>query len=117
ARKGAYELREALRKSDRTLVLRDQGTLETGDFWEGFNVVRAANDWLAQAAVVVQPAFVENAPRPLLRALAAGLPVIATLECGIQSHPNLLLVPAGDAAALKQALEAACKPKAAAAVS
>jgi glycosyltransferase involved in cell wall biosynthesis len=107
ARKGAYELREALRESGRTLLLLNQGTLETGKFWEGFNVARAAGDWLAQAAVVVQPAFVENAPRPLLRALAAGLPVIATPECGIESRPNLFLVPAGDVEALREAINAA----------
>ena len=106
-----------MRGSDHKLLLLKKGALETERFWEGFNVVTSADDWLEQAAVVVQPAFVENAPRLLLRALAAGVPVIATPECGIQSHPDLMLVPAGDALALKEALETAVKPKTAAAVS
>ncbi|HLK52838.1 MAG TPA: hypothetical protein VKU42_05245, partial [Candidatus Angelobacter sp.] len=43
--------------------------------------------------------------RPLLRALAAGIPVIATPECGIADHPQLTLVPAGDAKALRDEIQ------------
>jgi glycosyltransferase involved in cell wall biosynthesis len=42
----------------------------------------------------------------LLAALAAGLPVIATPQCGIGHLPGVTEVPAGDAAALTEALSA-----------
>jgi hypothetical protein len=41
----------------------------------------------------------------LLRALATGIPVIATPECGIEAHPLLTLVPAGDAGALRDEIQ------------
>lgn len=107
ARKGAFQLRDAIIGSDKKLLLLGNN-LESKSFWDGMNVIapKREEDWLAKAALVVQPAFIENAPRPLLRALAAGIPVIATPECGLDAHPQLTLVPAGDAVKLKQALAA-----------
>ena len=104
ARKGAFELRTALRGLPyRLRVL--HSTAESHDFWHGVPLSTSSNDWLEDAAVVVQPAFLENNPRPLLRALAAGIPVIATPECGIPEHPLLTLVPAGDADGLREKLQ------------
>lgn len=78
--------------------------LEGADFWRGVRV-RFGGDWrLADA--VVQPALVEEQPRRLLAALAAGLPVIATPACGLDPQPGLTLVPPDDADALIQALAA-----------
>ena len=60
--------------------------LEGGAFWQGLNVrsvARGDRSWLDQAAVVVQPALIEEQPRALLAALAAGVPVIASGSCGI----------------------------------
>jgi glycosyltransferase involved in cell wall biosynthesis len=54
---------------------------------------------------VVLPAFVENRPRQLLEALAGGVPVVATPACGLGPAEGLTLVPAGDAAALREAVE------------
>jgi glycosyltransferase involved in cell wall biosynthesis len=81
--------------------------MESERFWDGIQLVSAPESWLRQAAVVVQPAFVENNPRRLLLALAAGIPVIATSECGIAEHPLLTLVPAGNAGMLRNALQKA----------
>lgn len=106
ARKGAYELRDSLRTLGCPLLVLNTQTQETERFWHGFSMTAAASDWLQQAAVVVAPAFLENNPRPLLKALAAGIPVIATPECGIQAHPLLTLVPAGKSDALTKALRA-----------
>lgn len=80
------------------------GAVETAGFWDGIHVTQGGPNWLQQAAVVVQPAFIENAPRPLLRALAADIPVIATTECGITERPGLSLVPSGDALAIRKAI-------------
>jgi glycosyltransferase involved in cell wall biosynthesis len=79
-------------------------TVENDGFWDGLSFTQASSDWLQQAAVVVQPAFIENAPRALLRALAAGIPVIATAECGIAERPGLTLIASGDVIALRSAI-------------
>jgi len=104
ARKGAFELREALRGLGCQLRILNGQAMESKNFWDGIEPAGPSGDWLERAAVVVQPAFVENNPRPLLRALSSGIPVIATPECGIESHPMLTLVPAGDSTALRKAL-------------
>ncbi len=103
ARKGAYEVRQSLEGTGEKLLVLGEN-LESDDFWRGVDLSRNDTDWVRQALLVVQPAFVENAPRPLLRALSAGIPVIATPECGIASHPNLILVPSGNVQALKKAI-------------
>ncbi|MBZ5525680.1 MAG: VanW family protein [Acidobacteriia bacterium] len=106
ARKGAFELRKALSGSTRPLMVVNNETREYEKFWQGTSLARRDHsDWLQRAAVVVQPAFVEDSPRLLLRALAAGIPVIATPECGIADHPGLTLISAGDVGALKRALQ------------
>jgi hypothetical protein len=106
ARKGAFELREALAGSDRPLMVLNNETQEFENFWKGTSLAgRGQGDWLQRAAVVVQPAYIENSPRLLLRALAAGVKVIATPECGIADHPGLTLVAAGDVGALRRALQ------------
>jgi hypothetical protein len=104
ARKGALELREALRGLDCRLRIISGEAMESKDLWDKIQLAETSGDWLTQASVVVQPAFIENNPRPLLRALAAGIPVIATPECGIENHPLLTLVPAGDASSLRDAV-------------
>jgi glycosyltransferase involved in cell wall biosynthesis len=57
-------------------------------------------------AAVVQPALMEEQPRRLLAALAAGAPVIATPGCGLAPDPNLTLVAPGDLEGLIAALRA-----------
>ncbi|HVG90949.1 MAG TPA: VanW family protein [Alphaproteobacteria bacterium] len=104
ARKGAFEVRDAVKRLDRPVLVLS-ATVESKDFWSGIQLVSKSDEWLSHAAVVIQPAWIENNPRPLLRALAAGIPVIATPECGIGAHPLLTLVAAGDAKALRDELQ------------
>ena len=103
-RKGAYELRGALAGLDVELLAMGS-QLEGPGFWEGVRLAEAAAHWLDHADVVVLPAFVENRPRRLLEALAAGVPVVATPACGLAPQAGLTLVPAGDVAALRLAIE------------
>jgi hypothetical protein len=104
-RKGAYELREAARAL--RLPLRLGGpVLESGNFWDGVEVSVSEGDWMDGAAVIVLPAWVEHQPRRLLRAIAAGIPVIASDACGIAPAAGITIVPAGDVPALQRALEA-----------
>lgn len=93
ARKGAYELREAIRHLGHPLV-RMGRDLEGVDFWKGLEVRRPlpGESWLNGVAVVVQPAVIEDRPRRLLEAIAAGCPVIATEACGVSGMPGVRIV-------------------------
>lgn len=106
-RRGAYELREAVRRTGIGLVVTGSRP-EGADFWDGLNVERAVDgDWLRGAGVVVLPAFVENRPRRLLEALARGVPVVASRECGLGGMEGVYEVAAGDVDALCRAMEKA----------
>ncbi|MDR3406026.1 MAG: VanW family protein [Chthoniobacter sp.] len=109
-RKGAYELREAVRALDIELVCLGP-IIEKGDFWQGIKLGAASATWYDNAAAVVLPAFVEHRPRRLLAALAAGVPVITTPQCGLGKMPGVTEVPAGDAEALTAALRAAIEQR------
>ncbi|RYF94114.1 MAG: glycosyltransferase, partial [Caulobacteraceae bacterium] len=104
ARKGAWAVREAARALDLEVVLAGSA-LEGEGFWDGVSTLTPGRDWLDGVAAVVQPAVVEDNPRRLLGALAAGVPVIATPACGLDPQPGLTLIPPGDAAALIRALK------------
>ena len=107
ARKGAYAVRDAAIALD--LEVMAQGAeLEGPDFWRGVRMV-PAGEWEGVAAMV-QPALLEDQPRRLLAALAAGVPVIATSACGIEPQPGLVLVPPEDPAALIAALATLVRP-------
>lgn len=110
-RKGAWELRDALREL--RLPLQIVGPiLEGADFWDGIEVSRSGDDWLADAAAVVLPAWVEHQPRRLLQAAAAGIPVIASEACGLANVPGVTTIPVGNSAALRDALLALDLPQA-----
>ncbi|MBL6854386.1 MAG: glycosyltransferase family 4 protein [Alphaproteobacteria bacterium] len=100
ARKGAYELREAAKALDLEIVLLGS-ELEGPDFWRGVRTRRPdPANWMHGVAAVVQPALLEDAPRRLLAALRAGVPVIATRACGLPEQDGLTLVPPDDVEAL-----------------
>ncbi|CAN5899166.1 hypothetical protein BH11VER1_BH11VER1_29580 [soil metagenome] len=102
-RKGAYELREvALKLSLEVVAL--GGILEGADFWEGVRLVPRGTHWLDDVHAVVLPAFVEHAPRRLLEAVAAGVPVIASEVCGLNHLPGVTTIARGDAKALETEL-------------
>ncbi|HYB24859.1 MAG TPA: glycosyltransferase family 4 protein [Solirubrobacteraceae bacterium] len=66
---------------------------------------------LARLRVYVLSSYWENAPMALLEAMAAGVPVIATAVDGVPEILDdsvALLVPAGDAEALADAIERMC---------
>ena len=100
-RKGAYEMREAARALGLT-VSTPPRTFEGADFWQGIATrpLAAGQSAWDGARVVVQPAWVEDNPRHLLSAIAAGVPVIATPACGVGGLPGVTEVAAGDTGAL-----------------
>ncbi|WP_342237912.1 glycosyltransferase [Inquilinus sp. OTU3971] len=104
-RKGAYALRDAVKGLDIDLAVTGRAREQAGPFWR--NVAARplpAGAWPDPVAAVVLPAIVEHQPRALLRAMALGIPVIATAACGIDAGPGVTLVPEDDAAALREAL-------------
>jgi VanW like protein len=112
-RKGAYELREAARALDLEVVCLG-GFLEGADFWSGVRLAEPSpDDWLTGIAAVVLPAFVENRPRRLLEAVAAGVPVVASPECGLGAMRGVTEVAAGDADGLIGALHEILESRAA----
>ncbi|GAB2177744.1 VanW family protein [Dongia sp. agr-C8] len=106
ARKGAYEVRALALKLDLEVVLLGSD-LEGEGFWSGLPVRHAARtdlNWLREAGLVVQPSIIEEQPRSLLAALAAGVPVIATPACGILPKLGITLIPENDPEALVEAI-------------
>ena len=101
ARKGAFAVRQAAIALGLE-VMPLGAELEGPDFWRGVAIL-PSGDWTAVDAVV-QPALVEDQPRRLLAALAAGLPVIASAACGLGPRPGLILVAPDDPEALIEAL-------------
>jgi VanW like protein len=111
ARKGAYAVREAARALQLTVRLRGS-ELEGEDFWDGIPTERADTlaAWLEGVRCVVQPAVAEDAPRPLLYALAAGAPVLASAACGLEGLPHFQEIPSDNGTALIHALAAFIAP-------
>lgn len=110
ARKGARELAAALQGWPCRLRVLGSPSDDV-QLWQGIEPIQHANwqgDWLADASVVVLPAHVEHAPRALLRAVAAGVPVVASTACGLAGVPGVHEVAPGDIGALRIALQAAC---------
>ena len=110
ARKGARELAAALQGWPCRLRVLGSPSDDAG-LWHGIEPLQHMNwqgDWLTGAAVVVLPAHVEHAPRALLRAVAAGVPVVASTACGLAGVPGVHEVAPGDIDALRIALQTAC---------
>jgi hypothetical protein len=103
-RKGIYELAEAFRDTEMELLIFGRAKEGVGDVLRGVKHRQATIDDLQECAGLVIPAWVEHEPRLALRALAMGLPVIASKACGLAPHPLLREIDAGDVDALKNAL-------------
>ena len=104
-RKGAAAVRDVARALDLEVVLVGNDLAPPG-FWDGVAVKRVSprSEWLSEVAAAVQPAVIEDKPRALLKALAAGLPVIASPACGLPPQPGLTLVPSDEPMVLATAL-------------
>lgn len=103
ARKGVHAMRAAMAGLDVALLIERPGEDQPG-FWGDLDVRLQQPGDAQELAGVILPALVEHNPRILLRALAAGLPVIATPACGLPAQPGLTLIPADDPGALRAAI-------------
>jgi hypothetical protein len=112
ARKGAYAVRDAVRRTGLALTVVGSD-LEGPGFWRELSVTRVSNREIPWERVhtVVQPALVEYWPRQLLKAHAAGANLVITPLCGIAENPaaGIYHVPFGNvdilAATLTRLLE------------
>lgn len=102
-RKGCYEIREALSGMNITLVLLGP-VVEDQEFWHGLDVEKGGGDWMDNADLVLLPALIEHKPQRLLRAAAAGIPVIASTACGVENVVGIESIDAGDAESLRRAI-------------
>ncbi len=103
ARKGCYELRTVAGELNLELQL-GGAVLEAPNFWDGVTTTPMDEDGMRRAALVVLPSFVEHWPRRLLRAAAAGVPVIASEGCGLRGIQNVKEIPVGDVVGLRSAI-------------
>lgn len=93
-RKGIYELAAALDGLDAELLVLGRATEEGahGDSSHPLATIPhrpATPSDLLRAKALVLPAWIEHQPRLALRALANGIPVIASAACGLPDHPLL----------------------------
>jgi glycosyltransferase involved in cell wall biosynthesis len=106
-RKGAFEFATAMRggisASVKYLGRADEGT---ADPFSGMACGKGSLSDLAAARALVLPAWIEHQPRLALLALASGVPVIATEDCGLPEHDLLHEIPSPDPAMLADAIRA-----------
>jgi hypothetical protein len=103
-RKGVWELREALRDAGPCELWVSGRQLEGARFWPSSLRVEQGTPSLERIDAVVLPAWIEHQPRELLRAVAAGVPVIASQACGLLGVAGVRTVATGDVAALREAI-------------
>jgi VanW like protein len=117
-RKGAYELRAIVQALDLELTVL-KPFLEGQNFWDGVKITTldSPQERLRQrlsldgVGLVILPAHVEHKPRFLLRAIACGIPVIATEACGLGEMAGVTTIPVGDVDALRSAIIKYCHPQ------
>lgn len=103
-RKGIHEIAAALQGTEHELLVLGRACEGSSDPLKSIRHRRAAVSEITSCTALVLPAWIEHEPRLALRALASGVPVIASRACGLPHHPLLTEIDAGDADALKQAM-------------
>lgn len=104
-RKGIHELATAIRETGGELLVLGRARENGVDPLAEISHRQAGPVDLADCAALVIPAWIEHEPRLALRALAMGIPVIASRSCGLPAHPLLTEVDAGDVGSLVAAME------------
>ncbi len=102
-RSGCYEMRSAAQALGLELTLAGP-VLEAENFWGEIPIHKPQERLLDGVGLVVLPAHVHHKPRLLLRAIAAGIPVITTAACGVTGLPGVTIVPEGDVSAFVNAI-------------
>ena len=104
ARKGVYELADALSGMNAKLFVLGKAKESGTDPLANIEHHSASIEDLYSTGMLILPAWVEHQPRIALRALSAGIPVIATRACGLANHPLLTEIDQPDATAIKECI-------------
>ncbi len=99
-RKGIHDLADALLETGGELLVLGRAREGNGNPLASISHRPATIAELTSCTALVIPAWIEHEPRLALRALAMGVPVIASRACGLPAHPLLTEIDAGDAASL-----------------
>jgi VanW like protein len=102
-RSGCYEMRSAAQAMGLELTLAGP-VLEAANFWGTIPTHKPQKRLLDGVELIVLPAYIHHKPRLLLRAIAAGIPVIATAACGVSGLSGVTIVPTNDVDALVKAI-------------
>ena len=103
-RKGIHELAEVLSEIGGELLVLGRASEGKTNPLEKISFRQASLGDLTSCRALVIPAWIEHEPRLALRALAMGIPVIASDACGLMPHPLLTEIKEGDVSALRVAM-------------
>lgn len=110
-RKGIHELTAALDGTAHELLVLGHAREDSSrDPLRQINWRTATLAELPDCDALILPAWVEHQPRLALRALALGVPVIATTACGLPNHPLLHTIAAPHADDITAALASLITP-------
>jgi hypothetical protein len=105
-RKGIHEVAGAARDVGGMVLVLGRAREDGEDPLAGISYRPASVADLSNCTALLIPAWVEHEPRLALRALAQGIPVIASRACGLSPHPLLTEIETADGVALRKAMEA-----------
>ena len=108
-RKGIHEVAAAVRDMGGELLVLGRASEDGEDPLVGVSHHPATMADLSSCTALVIPAWIEHEPRFALRALAQGIPVIASRACGLGAHPLLTEIEAGDGVGLREAMASVCR--------
>lgn len=103
-RKGIWELAQVLPKVGGELLVLGRAKEGTSNPLDVLNWRKGDIKEISECTAVVIPAWIEHEPRLALKALAMGVPVIASSACGLPAHPLFTEIEAGDCEALENAM-------------
>jgi glycosyltransferase involved in cell wall biosynthesis len=102
-RKGAYQMREAAKSLNPQITVTGR-ELEAQSVWQGVAVKPTGQNWLDEVGLVVLPAYIEDRPKKLLEAVAAGIPVVACEAWGLDRVEGVTTLPAIEPRLLAEAI-------------
>lgn len=101
-RKGIYEVEKLAQELELSVIVlkgaTEGSTQKRSPFIETVDSIP-----YEELGLVLLPAYVEHRPRIVLKAVAMGIPAIASEACGLEGIDGVTTIPTGDYASLKQA--------------
>jgi hypothetical protein len=99
-RKGAYEVKKLVTELNLNICFMGK-ILENENFWMDVAIEHFNGNW-NEIGLILYPAYVENQPRQLLKAISRNIPVLISDACGISPTENIIVCETGNYDDLKQ---------------